>query len=85
MNIREREQLEYIHTVLQECMSITTNGVGCNRDLSKGQSKGNIDNAMISQALEYVEIIREQHFKKDESYSEVCDKLDSGEYYSYDK
>jgi hypothetical protein len=67
MNIREREQLEYIHSVLQEC------------------SNRNIDNVMISQALEYVEIIREQHFKEDESYSEVCDKLDSGEYYSYDK
>jgi hypothetical protein len=67
MNIREREQLEYIHSVLQEC------------------SNKNIDNVMISQALEYVEIIREQHFKEDESYSEVCDKLDSGEYYSYDK
>jgi len=72
MNINERERLEYIHSVLQEC------------------SKGNIDNAMIGQALEYVEIIREQHFKEDESYienesySEVCDKLDSGEYYSYD-
>ena len=67
MNINERERLEYIHSVLQEC------------------SKGNIDTAMISQAIEYVEIIREQHFKKDETYSEVCDKLDSGEYYSYDE
>ena len=47
MNIREREQLEYIHSVLQEC------------------SNRNIDNVMISQALEYVEIIREQHFKED--------------------
>ena len=72
MNINERERLEYIHSVLQEC------------------SNRNIDTAMISQALEYVEIIREQHFKedetyKDETYSEVCDKLDSGEYYSYDE
>ena len=47
MNINERERLEYIHSVLQEC------------------SNRNIDNVMISQALEYVEIIREQHFKED--------------------
>ena len=47
MNINERERLEYIHSVLQEC------------------SNKNIDNVMISQALEYVEIIREQHFKED--------------------
>ena len=47
MNIREREQLEYIHSVLQEC------------------SNRNIDTAMIWKAIEYVEIIREQHFKED--------------------
>ena len=47
MYVREREQLEYIHSVLQEC------------------SNGIIDDAMISQALEFVEIIREQHFKEE--------------------
>ena len=46
--IVERNQLEYIHYVLQEC------------------GNGNVDNAMVDPALEYVEDIREPLFNKQE-------------------